>query len=140
MKGSRPLSNGNVIIGDRRFLLMSAEEIRNGIGSTNPGWVMGSFVQRGDVRHCDDFEIKEWDLRSMRRDWRNGEECGPEYIAVLEGTLTIALGRAGEGQEIVEDGEVEVSANQRIILAAGVWRKLKASDNIKGLTVRSKRV
>jgi len=39
----------------------------------------------------------------------------------------------------VEDQEVEVATNQRIILAPGVWRKLKASDNIKGLTVRSKR-
>jgi hypothetical protein len=49
------------------------------------------------------------------------------------------LGRAGEGQEIIEDQEVEVPANQRIIIAPGVWRKLKASDDIKGLTVRSKR-
>ena len=134
------MSNGNVITGERRFMLMSAEDIRKGIGDTNPGWAMGSFVKPGNLRHCGDFEIKEWDLRSMRRDWRNGEECGPEYIAVLDGTLTIMLGRAEKGQDIVEDGEVEVSANQRIILAAGVWRKLKASDNIKGLTVRSKRV
>ncbi len=126
-------------MGDQRFLLMRAEDIRNGIGDTDPGWVMGSFVKPGDLRHCDDFEIKEWDLRTMRSDWRNGEECGAEYIAVLDGTLTVVLGRAGEGQEIIEDQEVEVPANQRIIIAPGVWRKLKASDDIKGLTVRSKR-
>jgi hypothetical protein len=133
------MSKASASKGERRFMLMSAEEIRNGIGDTNPGWVMGSFVEPGDLRHCVDFEIKEWDLRSMRRDWRNGEECGPEYIAVLDGTLTIVLGRIGKEPDIIEEGEVEVLANQRIILAAGVWRKLKASDNIKGLTVRSKR-
>lgn len=133
------MSNGNAVMGERRFMLMNAEDIRNGLGESNPGWVMGSFVKPGDLRYCVDFEIKEWDRRSMRRDWRNGEECGPEYIAVLDGSLTIVLGRAEKGPDIVEDGEVEVFANQRIILAAGVWRKLKASDNIKGLTVRSKR-
>lgn len=133
------MSGKNVMIDDQRFMLMNAEDIRNGIGNTSPGWVMGSFVGTGDLRHCDEFEIKEWDLRTMRRDWRNGEECGPEYIAVLDGTLIIVLGRAGEGQEIVENREVEVAANQRIILAPGVWRKLKATDDIKGLTVRSKR-
>jgi mannose-6-phosphate isomerase-like protein (cupin superfamily) len=133
------MSGEKVMIKDRRFILMSAEDIRNGIGDSSPGWVMGSFVAAGDLRHCDEFEIKEWDLRTMRRDWRNGEECGPEYIAVLDGTLTIVLGRAGEGQEIVEDREIEVATNQRVILAPGVWRKLKATDDIKGLTVRSKR-
>jgi len=133
------MSGGNVMINDRRFMLMNADDIRNGIGDSSPGWVMGSFVAAEDLRHCDEFEIKEWDLRTMRRDWRNGEECGPEYIAVLEGTLTIVLGRAGKGKDVIEDREVEVATNQRIILAAGVWRKLKASDDIKGLTVRSKR-
>jgi len=133
------MSGEEVMMNDRRFMLMNAEDIRNGIGDTSPGWVMGSFVAAGDLRHCDEFEIKEWDLRTMRRDWRNGEECGPEYIAVLEGTLTIVLGRAGKGKDVIEDREVEVATNQRIILAAGVWRKLKASDDIKGLTVRSKR-
>lgn len=133
------MSNGNRIIGDERFMLMNASDIRNGIADASPGWVVGSFVKPGDLRHCNDFEVKEWDLRTMRRDWRNGEECGPEYIAVLGGTLTIVLGRVGEGQEIVEEQEVEVATNQRIIIAPGVWRKLKASDNIKGLTVRSKR-
>jgi hypothetical protein len=133
------MSGEEVMMNDRRFMLMNAEDIRNGIGDTSPGWVMGSFVAEGDLRHCDEFEIKEWDLRTMRRDWRNGEECGPEYIAVLEGTLTIVLGRAGKGKDVIEDREVEVATNQRIILAAGVWRKLKASDDIKGLTVRSKR-
>jgi hypothetical protein len=133
------MSGEKVMIKDRRFILMSAEDIRNGIGDSSPGWVMGSFVVAGDLRHCDEFEIKEWDLRTMRRDWRNGEECGPEYIAVLDGTLTIVLGRAGEEQEIVEDREIEVATHQRVILAPGVWRKLRATDNIKGLTVRSKR-
>ena len=133
------MSNGNRIIGDERFMLMNASDLRNGIADASPGWVGGSLVKPGDLRHCDDFEVKEWDLRTMRRDWRSGEECGPEYIAVLDGTLTIVLGRVGDGQEIVEDQEVEVATNQRIILAPGVWRKLKASDNIKGLTVRSKR-
>ena len=120
-------------------MLMNAEDIRNGIGKSSAGWVMGSFVKADDLRYSEDFEIKEWDLRTMRRDWRNGEECGPEYIAVLDGTLTIVLGRAGEGKEIIEDRVVEVATNQRIILVPGVWRKLKGSDDIKGLTVRSKR-
>jgi hypothetical protein len=127
------------MVRDPRFMLMNVEDIRNGIGKSSPGWVVGAFVKAGDLRHSEDFEIKEWDLRTMRRDWRNGEECGPEYIAVLDGTLIIVLGRAGEGNEIVEDRVVEVATNQRIILVPGVWRKLKGTDNIKGLTVRSKR-
>jgi hypothetical protein len=127
------------MVKDPRFMLMNLEDIRNGIGKSSPGWVMGSFVKTDDLRHSEDFEIKEWDLLTMRRDWRNGEECGPEYIAVLDGTLTIVLGRVGEGKQIVEDRVVEVATNQRIILVPGVWRKLKGTDDIKGLTVRSKR-
>ena len=129
--------DGNIV--DQHFLIMNVADIRNGMGDSSPGWVVGSFIKAGDLRHCEDFEIKEWDRRTMRRDWRNGEECGPEYIAVLDGTLTILLGRGNGGQEIAEDREVEITKDQRIILAPGVWRKLRATNNIKGLTVRSKR-
>jgi hypothetical protein len=101
---------------------------------------MGAFVAAGELRHSEDFEIKEWDLRTMRRDWRNGEECGAEYIAVLAGRLTVILGRPGSDTSIIEeDRMIDVRKEQRIILAPGVWRKLKASEGIKGLTVRSRK-
>jgi hypothetical protein len=123
---------------DHRFLLLGAADIRQGIGNTRPGWVMGSFAGAEQLRYCEDFEIKEWDLGSMRRDWRNGEECGAEYIAVLEGVLTVILGHpATDGKTIEEDRTIDVRADQRILLARGVWRKLRATDNIKGLTVRN---
>jgi hypothetical protein len=123
-----------------RFLLIEAPQIREGLGSTSPGWVMGAFVGKGDLRHSEDFEVKEWDLRTMRRDWRNGEECGPEYIAVIEGHLTVILGRpSADAGSIDEDRTIDVHREQRIILAPGVWRKLEASQDIKGLTVRSRK-
>jgi len=118
-------------------MLFDAGDIRNGLDDTNAGWVMGSFITAGDLRRCEDFEIKEWDLRTMRRDWRNGEECGTEYIAVLDGVLTVFLGRPGkDGKTIEEERRIEVGTDQRILLARGVWRKLKGTHNVKGLTVR----
>jgi|SRR5687767_3637491 hypothetical protein len=123
---------------EKRFMRMSAADIRSGTGDTNPGWVMGSFVGAGDLRHCEDFEIKEWDIRTMRTDWRSGDDCGTEYIAVLEGVLNVILGRLGaDGATVEEDTTVEVRAEERILLARGVWRKLRAGQNIKGLTVRN---
>jgi hypothetical protein len=38
---------------------------------------------------------------------------------------------------VEEDTTVEVRAEERILLAKGVWRKLRAGQNIKGLTVRN---
>jgi hypothetical protein len=123
-----------------QFLLLGAPQIRDGLDNTSAGWVMGAFIAAGDLRHSEDFEIKEWDLRTMRRDWRNGEECGAEYIAVLEGRLTVILGRPGPDTSSIEDDRmIDVHKEQRIILAPGVWRKLKASDDIKALTVRSRK-
>jgi hypothetical protein len=122
---------------DHRFMLFDAVDIRDGLGDTNAGWVMGSFISADDLRQCEDFEIKEWDLRTMRKDWRNGEECGTEYIAVLDGVLTVLLGRVGkDGKSIEDDRMIEVGTDQRILLARGVWRKLKGTHNVKGLTVR----
>lgn len=121
---------------DQQFLLLGAAEIRDGLRDTKPGWVMGSFARAGELRYSQEFEVKEWDLRSMRKDWRNGEECGTEYIAVLEGVLTVVLGRLSSEGGIEEDRNIEVKAEQRILLASGVWRKLRASENIKALTVR----
>ena len=123
-----------------QFLLIGAPQIRDGLANTSAGWVMGAFVAAGDLRHSEDFEIKEWDLRTMRRDWRNGEECEAEYIAVLEGRLTVILGKPVPGASNIEDDKmIDVHKEQRIILAPGVWRKLKASDDIKALTVRSRK-
>jgi hypothetical protein len=123
---------------EKRFVWMSAADIRNGIGNTSPGWVMGSFVEAGDLRHCEDFEIKEWDIRTMRTEWRSGDDCGTEYIAVLEGVLSVIVGRLGaDGVTVEEDTTVEVGREERILLARGVWRKLRAGQNIKGLTVRN---
>ena len=121
-----------------RFMVLSAADIRRGIGDTKPGWVMGSFVEADDLRYCEDFEIKEWDLRAMRREWRNGGDCGTEYIAVLEGVLTVVLGRlAADGTTVEEDETIDVRPDQRIVLARGVWRKLRATENVKGITVRN---
>jgi hypothetical protein len=123
---------------NNRCMVLSAADIRRGIGDTKPGWAMGSFVEADDLRYCGDFEIKEWDMRTMRREWRNGEDCGTEYIAVLEGVLTVVLGRLAAGGARVEEEEaIDVREDQRIVLARGVWRKLRAAENIKGITVRN---
>jgi hypothetical protein len=123
---------------NKRFAVLSAADIRRGIGNTKPGWAMGSFVEADNLRYCRDFEIKEWDMRTMRREWRNGEDCGTEYIAVLDGMLTVVLGRlAADGTKVEEDKAIDVGQDQRIILARGVWRKSRATENVKGLTVRN---
>jgi hypothetical protein len=119
------------------YLLLDAADARNGLAGTKPGWVMGSFVDIDDPRFSREFEVKEWDLRSMRRDWRDGTDCGNEYIAVLDGMLTVVLGRLGEDGRTVEiEKEIELRPDQRIILAPGVWRSFRASADVKALTVR----
>jgi hypothetical protein len=123
---------------NKRFMLISAADIRRGVGDIKPGWLIGSFVDADDLRYCEDFEVKDWDLRSMRTNWRNGADCGTEYIAVLDGVLTVILGRLGaDGSTVEEEKEIEVRPDQRILLARGVWRKLRATDDIKAITVRS---
>jgi hypothetical protein len=123
---------------NNRFMVLSAADIRRGIGDTKPGWVIGSFADADDLRYCEDFEIKEWDLRAMRTEWRNGEECGTEYIAVLDGVLTVVLGHlAADGTTVEEDEAIEIRPDQRIVLARGVWRKLRATKTVKGITVRN---
>jgi hypothetical protein len=119
------------------YMLLDAADVRNGLAGTKPGWVMGSFVAVDDPRFSREFEVKEWDLRSMRRDWRDGTDCGNEYIAVLDGVLTVILGRLGEDGRTVEvEKEIELRPDQRIILAPGAWRSFRATEDVKALTVR----
>jgi hypothetical protein len=119
------------------YLLLGAADIRNGLAGTKPGWVMGSFAPVGDPRFSREFEVKEWDLRSMRRDWRDGMDCGNEYIAVLDGVLTVILGRlTGDGQTVAVEKEIELGPERRIILAPGIWRSFRATENMKALTIR----
>jgi hypothetical protein len=119
------------------YMLLDAVEVRNGLPGTKPGWVMGPFVAADDPRFSREFEVKEWDLRSMRRDWRDGTDCGNEYIAVLDGLLTVILGRlAQDGRTIDVEKEIELGPDQRIILAPGIWRSFRATENVKAITVR----
>ena len=119
------------------YLLLDAADIRDGLAGTKPGWAMGSFVSIEDLRFSREFEVKEWDLRSMRRDWRDGMDCGNEYIAVLDGVLTVILGRLTEdGRTVAVEKEIELGPEQRIIIAPGLWRSFRATDNVKALTVR----
>jgi hypothetical protein len=122
---------------DGRYLLLEAVDIRNGLAGVKPGWLMGAFVDDRDLRFSRDFEVKEWDLRSMRTDWRDGTDCGNEYIAVLDGVLTVIFGRVGrDGSTIETESEIELRADQRIIIAPGVWRTFRAAKNVKAITVR----
>jgi hypothetical protein len=119
------------------YLLLGAADIRSGLAGTKPGWVMGSFAPVDDPRFSREFEVKEWDLRSMRRDWRDGMDCGNEYIAVLDGVLTVILGRlTGDGQTVAVEKEIELGPEHRIILAPGIWRSFRATENMKALTIR----
>jgi hypothetical protein len=128
------VSNGSQ--GDA-YMLLDAADIRNGLAGIKPGWVMGSFVAADDPRFSRDFEVKEWDLRSMRRDWRDGTDCGNEYIVVLDGMLTVILGRlAQDGWTVHVEREIELGADQRIILAPGIWRSFRATENVKAITIR----
>jgi hypothetical protein len=98
---------------------------------------MGSFVAIDDPRFSREFEVKEWDLRSMRRDWRDGRDCGNEYIAVLDGVLTVILGRLGkDGRTVEVEKEIELGPDQRIIIMPGTWRSFRATENVKALTAR----
>jgi mannose-6-phosphate isomerase-like protein (cupin superfamily) len=131
MPGSTEKSHGD------GYMLLDAADIRNGLAETKPGWVMGSFVPMDDPRFSREFEVKEWDLRSMRRDWRDGMECGNEYIAVLDGRLTVILGRlAQDGRTMGVEKEIELGPDQRIIIAPGIWRSFRATENVKALTIR----
>jgi hypothetical protein len=122
---------------DGRYLLLESAAVRNGLAGVKPGWLMGTFVDERDLRFSQEFELKEWDLRSMRRNWRDGTDCGSEYIAVLDGTLTVILGRVGrDGSTIEAQREIELRADQRIIIAPGVWRTFRATKNVKAITVR----
>jgi hypothetical protein len=119
------------------YVLLNAADIRDGLAETKPGWAMGSFVPIDDPRFSREFEVKEWDLRSMRREWRDGMDCGNEYIAVLDGVLTVILGRLAEdGRTVAAEREVELGPEQRIILAPGLWRSFRATENMKALTIR----
>jgi len=119
------------------YLLLDAADIRDGLAGTKPGWAMGSFVPIDNPRFSREFEVKEWDLRTMRRDWRDGMDCGNEYIAVLEGVLTVILGRLTEdGWTIAVEKEIELGPEQRIILAPGLWRSFRATKDVKALTIR----
>jgi hypothetical protein len=119
------------------YMLLDAADIRNGLTGTKPGWAMGSFVAIDDPRFSREFEVKEWDLRSMRRDWRDGRDCGNEYIAVLDGVLTVILGRLGkDGRTVEVEKEIELGPDQRIIIMPGTWRSFRATENVKALTAR----
>jgi hypothetical protein len=119
------------------YTLFDAANIRTGLAGIKPGWVMGSFFAADDPRFTRGFEVKEWDLRSMRRDWRDGTDCGNEYIAVLHGVLTVILGRLEQdGRTIDIEREIEVRPDQRIILAPGIWRSFRATENVRAITVR----
>lgn len=118
-------------------LLLHVEEIRAGNSLANAGWAMGPFYPNDDIRHSAEFEIKEWDINSIQPSRKNHADNGTEYIAVLEGVLTAHIGGAsdnGTGVELAET--IEVRADQRLILAAGVWRRFEGSADVRGITIR----
>jgi hypothetical protein len=118
------------------YRLLDADEIRQGFEGVKPGWAMGSFYPVGDLQHSNEFEIKEWDRTKIRSDWADHVEIDREYIVLLQGILTVVLGRhAASGIE--ELAAIEVRQGQRIILRAGVWRKFHGTDDVMGVTIRT---
>jgi hypothetical protein len=118
------------------YILLEANDIRRGFDGVKPGWIMGSpFYAVDDLRHSYDFEIKEWDKSSIRAEWTNHADQGSEYIAILNGVLTVSLGRQlPKGIEL--ESNIEVQSGQRIILREGIWRRFAGTDDVKGITIR----
>jgi hypothetical protein len=118
-----------------KCLLLNVEEIRSDL--KYGGWVMGPFHPAADIRRTTAFEIKEWSRAGIQPEWKEHRESGSEYIAVLSGVLTVYIGRSSHNNispEIVDI--IELGAHQRLVLAAGVWRRFEGSGDVTGVTVR----
>jgi len=120
-------------------LVLAVADIHAGSSTTAAGWVMGPFFPSGDIRATHAFEIKEWNAMLVQSSWRDHTASGPEYIAVIAGTLTVICGAETSSGLIDETARVSVSTGQRIIMPSGAWRRYIASEDATGITVRSSR-
>lgn len=127
-------------------VVRNAQDVIAGIGlplqrngkPTAPGWTMGAFFPDGSIGYSRDFEVKEWGAGSgatWTEEWDPHVGDGPEYIRVIEGTLTVVLG-AMEGDVVVEIDRKELRAGQSIILPDGLHRRFKGAASTVGLSVR----
>lgn len=118
---------------------MSIMDIANGSveSSVQPGWSMGPFYPTDDLRFTNAFEIKNWDHRGVRSDWRDHPNSGSEYIAVISGTLTVVLGKALQPDGSIAETEcIAVTAGHVIVLRAGQWRRYECTPDVVGISVR----
>ncbi len=120
------------------FLIFSIEAIRDGIANPGikPGWAMGPFYPRTDLRFSQEFEIKEWNHNEIQPEWNNHLKIGSEYISVTRGKLIVILGRVSKDGSIEEYDRVEVMAGHCIILQPGLWRKFEGTLEVIGTSIR----
>ncbi len=122
-----------------RYLVMSVEDIREGLpdSSVRPGWAVGAFLPIDHMRFIRDFEVKEWNVSGIQRNWKSNENSGIEYVSVTNGKLVVILGDEVKKDHVIETERVEVSEGHSILLKPGVWRKYEGTPEVTGLTVRA---
>ena len=122
------------------YVVMPVDQIWSGAATlpqVKPGWAMGHFFPVGDLRHTSYFEVKEWNAALAQPDWKKHEDIASEYISVTGGKLTVVFG--GSDQNVAESTSLDLTAGQAIVIRPGVWRRFHATEEARGLSVRSQR-